>query len=80
MHDFAERVSKSGPHSAWCSGKVVQYIRENGCEVEFCFTDGTTARFEWLDDDGHPIRGKLNCKSLGFHISASVARLGRSCP
>lgn len=76
-HDFSESVRKAGPHSAWCGGKVVDYIRENGAEVEFCFTDGTTARFEWVDDNGNVLRGKLKCKSLGIHIRATTATLGK---
>lgn len=76
-HDFHEAVRKAGPHSAWCGGKVVDYIRENGTEVEFCFTDGTTARFEWVDDAGEVLRGKLRCKSLGIHIRAGSARIGK---
>lgn len=71
-----ETIRKGGPHSAWCGGKTVNYIRENGTEFEFCFTDGTTARFEIVDDNGQPLRGKLRCKSLGTHILARVARLG----
>jgi hypothetical protein len=51
-HDFANDIRKAGPHSAWCGGKTIDYIRENGVEVEFCFTDGTTARFEWVDPNG----------------------------
>ncbi len=76
-HEFANDIRKAGPHSAWCGGKTVDYIRENGVEVEFCFTDGTTARFEWVDPNGEAIAGKVRCKSLGIHITASVARLGR---
>jgi hypothetical protein len=76
-HDFATVVRKGGPHSAWCGGKVVDYIRENGAEVEFCFTDGTSARFEWVNDNGDVVQGKLRCKSLGIHIRAASARLGR---
>jgi hypothetical protein len=75
MHDFSEVIRKSGPHSAWCGGKTVDYIRENGYEFEFCFTDGTSARFEIVDDDGKPIRGKLKVKSLGTHIMAKSARI-----
>ena len=77
MHDFHEDVRKAGPHSAWCGGKTVHHIEENGFEVLFCFTDGTTARFEWVNDNGEQIRGKLRCKSLGTHIRASHANLGR---
>lgn len=75
MHEFSESIRKGGPHSAWCGGKTVDYIRENGTEVEFCFTDGTSARFEWVDDNGEPLRGKIRAKSLGIHIRAGVARL-----
>lgn len=75
-HDFQEAIRKAGPHSAWCGGKTVDYIRENGVELEFCFTDGTTARFEWVSENGERIRGKLRCKSLGVHIRAKSARLG----
>lgn len=76
-HDFNEAIiRKGGPQSSWCGGKVVDYIRENGVEVEFCFTDGTSARFEWVDDNGAPIKGKIQIKSLGIHIRATSARLG----
>ena len=76
MTAFADDIRKGGVHSAWCGGKVVDYVMENGCEVQFCFTDGTSARFEWVNDNGEAIRGKLRCKSLGTHIMAKSALVG----
>ena len=67
-------------HSVYCSGKTVECILENGNEVAFQFTDGTTARFQWLDDDGNPVKGKLRCVSLGTHIRAKSVRLGMQVP
>lgn len=78
MHDFHEDIRKRGPHSAWLGGKTIDFVLENGCEVELCLTNGESARFQWVDDNGEPIKGKLRCKSLGMHIRAKAAIL--KCP
>ena len=62
--------------TAYCAGKTVECVAENGNEVAFQFTDGTTARFQWLDDNGEPIKGKLHLASLGTHIYAKPVRIG----
>ena len=72
-------IHKGGAHSVWLHDKVVDFIMENGNEVEFRFKDGSSARFDWVDDNGQQIKGKLRCKSLGTHIQAKVARLGVKC-
>jgi hypothetical protein len=77
VHSFDESIRKAGPHSAWCGGRTISYIRENGREFELCFTDGTTARFEVVNDNGEPLKGKLRCKSLGVHINAKYAKVGQ---
>ena len=74
-HEFHEDIRKGGPHSAWCGGKTVDYICENGFDVQFVFTDGTSARFRWVDDNGVPTKGKLTCASLGTHIAAVPVNL-----
>ncbi len=69
-------VREVGPVSRWCGGKVLDYVMENGMEVQFCFTDGTSATFDWVDEDGIAIEGKLRNKSRGTHIVATAAQLG----
>ena len=77
MTAFGEDIRKGGVHSAWMGGKTVNFIMENGYEVEIQFTDGSSARFMWVDDNGEQIKGKLQCKSMGTHIRAVAARLGK---
>ena len=76
MTAFAEDIRKGGVHSAWMGGKTVLAILENGYEVEIRFTDGSSARFMWVDDNGEQLKGKLQCKSMGTHIRAKTATLG----
>lgn len=67
-----------GVHSAWMGGKTVHCVLSNGYEIEIRFTDGSSGRFDWVDDNGEQIKGKLRCKSMGTHIRAIAAQLGHT--